>query len=1197
MIGLISLVVSALAILLIFFIWRSKVIEEKFPWIWKNIGLPIFNYLFVISVRKVTLAFLGVIAAICTGWSITKLTVGLSKENKDSGIWAALEFEYGALDWFVVSLVALIVVMYILYMWYEGKQLNPSIEQLGKISDTTERADKKLDVVLKRMANKDTIDIVKELAPAINSLHVNTAYRLLEKLRVVVIRESYPDLPLLATIDYFMGNCKRYVDSKKALEHYEIAYQTAERANYFDCDIAAGQIYVYCKNRNKDKALELAESIKLRDSNNVWAWIPALVFAIDINESLHNVPENAKFGDSLIAIVSMLDNDVFKEIPVDLDTHPVKILDSLTIDNVSMWVFYLSISLTRFLKQWVYKPADINNMPCKESEDLYAMSEKFYELLHKTELNDMLPDLRFTHALVAYNHDNCISWIDDIKTCTYTPQQKDFYYLAVASMLMSANRELEAIEFLAAYGANVSASVLQQRLFLALKAKNGDNIIQVFQYACQYNVSFDDDSLNYVLSSIQYFTEVVSPYISQLNIVNIITKNIILEVLAFFEGKQVNIEYIKTHEGELHYLLRPYVTLLYEKHVGLDDAIKMIEPIIDMNYYDIRTHTYVQLLQKDRKYGSKLYDFCRQLRLNNLETSDTLSIELRMAESMQDFERALQITTLCIDKNPKNGILIEHHLMALYRCKRYDVVEKFFDRLKDIDFPETAISNITNTYHFVNRPDLAVEFLYQQIHRKPTQPLHDLFYQFSVQKSLGDIIHQQYDVVSLNSYVMLDVDGQEQYDEILSGSYLEDLVGKHLGEALELYHFRRTSIVTVKAIFNKYHKLWMDCMKEISENRSKTIKSFTIDDLTGGDGIFANLKELSGRGDGYVSEMEEAKINYQNGSITLYNFIGDHQIMSDLYDKLFGDFTICMIPRKVVAQHITACNYNMKDVQPVLELSSLLMMHEIHKQFKLSFTKRFILAKSIAVAIDDSIMEELKGMPTFFSQKLCDILVIEQHEGVPEISPLVAKLKMVRQWIADYCDIENCEEILNQDLSKIDMRLQHMFLESIMMANQPNRILITEDWTISMINFNAYKAVSCNNWLYFMDYEEMIRIDVYFANLNYFGCEMTSEYICDQYYKNNRKEPNHLQNCYLNIEKNKLNTYNVLNSVLRLLDGIIEPGLNIFAINIFALMFKKMDYTQAQSILSIAFRMSSDTVYRQCLVDAYKITHPLVMQN
>ncbi|NDV60810.1 hypothetical protein, partial [Bacteroides sp. 519] len=33
----------------------------------------------------------------------------------------------------------------------------------------------------------------------------------------------------------------------KALEHDEIAYQAAGRANYFDCDIAAGQIYVYCK--------------------------------------------------------------------------------------------------------------------------------------------------------------------------------------------------------------------------------------------------------------------------------------------------------------------------------------------------------------------------------------------------------------------------------------------------------------------------------------------------------------------------------------------------------------------------------------------------------------------------------------------------------------------------------------------------------------------------------------------------------------------------------------------------------------------------------------------------------------------------------------------------------------------------------------------------------------------------------------
>lgn len=57
MIGLVSLAVSVVAILFIYFIQKPEIVEERSPWIWKNIGKPIFNYLFVISVRKSSSSF------------------------------------------------------------------------------------------------------------------------------------------------------------------------------------------------------------------------------------------------------------------------------------------------------------------------------------------------------------------------------------------------------------------------------------------------------------------------------------------------------------------------------------------------------------------------------------------------------------------------------------------------------------------------------------------------------------------------------------------------------------------------------------------------------------------------------------------------------------------------------------------------------------------------------------------------------------------------------------------------------------------------------------------------------------------------------------------------------------------------------------------------------------------------------------
>lgn len=43
----------------------------------------------------------------------------------------------------------------------------------------------------------------------------------------------------------------------------------------------------------------------------------------------------------------------------------------------------------------------------------------------------------------------------------------------------------------------------------------------------------------------------------------------------------------------------------------------------------------------------------------------------------------------------------------------------------------------------------------------------------------------------------------------------------------------------------------MEIMKEIHEHKSKSIRSFTIEDLESGDGILANLGKLSGSDENY----------------------------------------------------------------------------------------------------------------------------------------------------------------------------------------------------------------------------------------------------------------------------------------------------------------------------------------------------------
>lgn len=71
-----------------FLIYRfSDRIEKNMPWLWKNVAQPIFNYFFVISVRKVTIAYFTTMAGICVAFPAIQFVI-----DKEHNIEAAITF-------------------------------------------------------------------------------------------------------------------------------------------------------------------------------------------------------------------------------------------------------------------------------------------------------------------------------------------------------------------------------------------------------------------------------------------------------------------------------------------------------------------------------------------------------------------------------------------------------------------------------------------------------------------------------------------------------------------------------------------------------------------------------------------------------------------------------------------------------------------------------------------------------------------------------------------------------------------------------------------------------------------------------------------------------------------------------------------------------------------------------------------------
>lgn len=108
------LIVIAVVVVLFLTYRFSDKFEKYMPWFWKNIGKPVFNYFFVISVRKVSMMFFATMATLCVTFPAIQLAM-----DKDHNIYAAITFNGSNFDWAAVIIASLLTIGYLAFLGYE----------------------------------------------------------------------------------------------------------------------------------------------------------------------------------------------------------------------------------------------------------------------------------------------------------------------------------------------------------------------------------------------------------------------------------------------------------------------------------------------------------------------------------------------------------------------------------------------------------------------------------------------------------------------------------------------------------------------------------------------------------------------------------------------------------------------------------------------------------------------------------------------------------------------------------------------------------------------------------------------------------------------------------------------------------------------------------------------------------------------
>lgn len=1174
MFAVIILVVITIVVIFLF----VKLIGNRWPWVWENIGRPLMNYFFVTSVRKVTIRYFSALIVFNSGFPLLKLGINLT--TPDYTFSTAFSFENTWFDWLSIILSLCATLVYIKYIGYEKYLIEKADGTVNQVA-----------AMAGRTSSEIVTDLIPKLATCIDTLHVNTAVDILVTLREKIANTRFLDYALLSKVDFLKGKCKRFVKMAECNELFKLSYEEIEKAGKFDKDAYTGRIIAACAEKDKDTALALSKELKERHPENKWSYIPQLFFSKDLGTAIASLPQELQNDYSLFGELLVLGKEDVMQVvnPIDMEVPEIK---EMTIDNFVLWPFWMSVCLTKFLSGWKLRSHGICD-ETPESALLLKMSTQYFELINSTQLADPMPDMKMVHVYVQYCHDHCPSRLEEMKKCHYTGRMKDFYYLAYATMMQNEGKELEAFELLSRYGDGLNVNITNSMLQLALHQHNIDKIKEVLQLEVDKGVKIYDEMMNNHCGALHFCGQKVETYIHQLDIVNEISKRFFIEIGHHYCGRDVDIDYMEKHEHEACVPIIPFIALVYLDKGMADRGIALLEPEVPGNAFDFRSHVFILLLSSNEKYNSKLFRYLGQLREANLASDDLLSKELWMAEKMMEWERCLAITTLLIKNNPQNGALMEHHLMALYRNEKSEEVEKLFGELHGLEFPVNSVMNIFNVYLLLNMPKKALAFLYDEIEKNNTQELRDFFFQVHIHHDIEKIIMEQYEVVSADSYVMIDEDGKEKYTDIVPGSYLDDLIGKKVGESIVIHLFNKDVEIHVMAIFNRYFKLMKQVMDEIGQNRSKAIRSFHVDDLLGGEGFLANLKKLTGsEDDDYKKELDNAKQRYMNGELSLLSFIGQHNIFQDLYNNLFGEMKIYMMPLPIERHNVQVTEFDLAAVQPVLDLTSLMLIHELQLRFSLSFNKKFIVPKNVQVAIKDGIAKEQAGMHSGLYQDVIANIVIpkgEEHEPL-----LMAKLKMLSKWIDDNCEVETDETLLDHNINEKHAELSNMFMHSAMLANKPSRVLLTEDWVITRMDFRAFQAMSVVNWLSIIGIGDLTSLHCYLGDLNYIGCSLNARYIYEQYMLKREKKPNHFANCLDNIEKNTLIGSEAMAAGNLILSGIITPADRLVVQGMFTSMFRYMDYRKAARVLNVGMRLYSNPDYQECLMYGFRAAHRII---
>ena len=1139
-------------------------------WTWRHIGKPWRDYLLRrVTTEKVVYRYFGAMMAI-NGSSLLFNVFRVSAGN------FMLEFSVDSINTSILVidiLLTIVAIIYLILQFYKPKD-----ETL--VENTSER-------ILEALANKN--DEIKELLPlyrsSIEKLHIKDAYEHLGTIRRIVSKRSATNYELLATIDYLMGKCSRYIKGNDENAEFVRSFEEMKKANLFLIEIAEEYIYVNIKENEKQPIIDLCNQILEREPNNAMANAAMVVLSDDAENTYKKVPKSVLSEINFQFVIFFYIFNHPEQEWLSIDDVQCDIPENLTYDNLRQWSFCMSIYSTKLLHEGHYFCDGRKITPTLQN--VYDITNRYKTLSAGTDIENIIPDVEFmalySEFLLIEDKDRRNSLIKSMKDSKPSKENMMPYVLMLLEMLMISKDFDDAAQVLEKHKDCKDETLALVNFILPTRIFNKQLAIKAFEHLEKTEILLPDMHCQPILSCVAMYAGDVLQFKSLKIFENPITQQIFEYAFIYFSTRTYDVETIKTLAEKAPKKAEFILARILGSENHISEAVAIIKPLILDGVYSVEMCVYLSIIRGDENYKDVYFDALKKLRKNGItHVKEFLEDEYYLAINCNDLTDAGEVICLLFEQFPDNNSVFYNYLTYLNLTRQNDKFAQYVGRVlntvEDNPFLNCNFFNLLVLQEYYME---GLEFLYGAILRTKSQELKDLWFEFMHTPHISPIINEEKTVVENGDFVVYEENGQVKSEDVFINSNTEKLIGHHIGEKVTLDRFGIISTAKIQCIFNKYHSLTRQIYKGLQKGQSKSIRMFTLDDLKGGDGnMLTNLMMLAGGLDN-KRRIEDWEKRYAKGEAMLISSFGNSNAYEKCLNRIFGNDRIYSLPY----QNYEKCPIG--DYECVLDITSVVLLSMLNKIYGLTFDRKFIVPQGLLIYLQQTLQREKVNIPSYISQDVVERLKLKKKTSE---SCHIEVLQYILDWIEKFCIIEVATKKLNLHFKESIHSFFEIESESMLLTIDNKRCMISEDWGL-MTNYENFKILNTEAFLYLLNVNEKLNISKLLADSHFVGVNVDLYYMLEQYHKKNSRQPNTFDECLEALRINMYLTEDGLNLANQILCSKIKLSSDsIIVLNIFGKILEgKTTIFRKDLIGQIKNQQGLHPDFMKYLVDSIKI--------